>query len=191
MTSPKLGFLRLRAEVPTSDEQELAFGLAAQKAAVASGLPTSLAPLLIGALNEMQSNVYEHSGRPASGVAAYRGSRGCFEFVVSDGGIGVLASLASCPDYADVIDQSEALRLMLTDGVSRYGKDAKRGTGFRLLFSGLANLGSNLRFRSGNQALTIRGSNPSTLPWKVLEKPQISGFSAAVSCSVQSRQFEA
>lgn len=144
--------------------------------------------MLVGALNEMQSNVYEHSGRPASGVAAYRGSQGFFEFVVSDGGIGVLASLASCPDYADVTDQSEALRLMLTDGVSRHGKGGKRGTGFRLLFSGLANLGSNLRFRSGNQALTIRGTSPSTLPWKTSEKPQISGFSATVSCSVQNRK---
>lgn len=183
----RLGFLRLRAEVPENDNEELAFGLEAQKAALASGLPQKLVPMLVGALNEMQSNVYDHSGRPASGVAAYRGSQGHFEFVVSDGGMGVMASLASCPDYAEITDQSEALRLMLTDGVSRHGKSEKRGTGFRALFSGLANLGSDLRFRSGNQALTIRGMNPSILPWKASEKPQISSFSAAVSCSVQSR----
>lgn len=183
----KLGFLRLRSAPPEDETESIAFGLEAQKAAVAVGLPAKLAPRLVGALNEMQSNVYEHSGRPGTGVAAYRATERRFEFVVSDGGIGVLASLASGPDYAGLADQAEALRLMLTDGVSRHGTAAKRGTGFRLLFTGLADLGSELRFRSGNQALTINGTNPSILPWKTAEKAPISGFVAAVCCSAPSK----
>lgn len=184
-TSPrrKLGFLRLKPAPPEDETESIAFSLEAQKAAAAIGLPAKLAPRLVGALHEMQSNVYEHSGRPGTGVAAYLATERRFEFVVSDGGIGVLASLASGPDHACLTDQAEAMRLMLTDGVSRYGKAAKRGTGFRMLFTGLANLGSDLRFRSGNQALMINGMNPSALPWKTAEKPPISGFLAAVCCS--------
>jgi hypothetical protein len=34
---------------------------------------------------------------------------------------------------------------------------AKRGNGFRPLFQGLANLNGTLRFRSGDQALTMDG----------------------------------
>jgi len=187
----RLGFLRLRPVPPEDETESIAFGLEAQKAAVAVGLPAKLAPRLVGALNEMQSNVYEHSGRPGTGVAAYRATERRFEFVVSDGGIGVLTSLASGPDYPGLADQAEALRLMLTDGVSRHGMAAKRGRGFRMLFTGLADLGSDLRFRSGNQALTINGTNPSVLPWKTAEKPPITGFVAAVCCSAPGRLDQA
>jgi hypothetical protein len=119
-----------------------------------------------------------------TGLAAYRATVRRFEFVVSDGGIGVLASLASGPDYPDLTDHAEALRLMLTEGVSRYGKAAKRGTGFRPLFRGLANLNGTLRFRSGDQALTMDGVNAASIPWKPAEKPMLRGLVASVICSL-------
>lgn len=181
-----LGFLRFAPEPPEDETEGIAFSLEAQKAAATAGLPGRLPAWLVGAFNEMQSNVYEHSGRPATGVAAYRAADGRFEFVVSDGGMGVLASLASGPDFPGLNDHAEALRLTLTDGVSRHGRAAGRGTGFRRLFAGLAELGSALRFRSGNQALTIDGMNPAAMPWKTAEKPFLGGFLAAVCCSVPS-----
>jgi anti-sigma regulatory factor (Ser/Thr protein kinase) len=179
-----LGFLRLEPEPPEDETEGIAFSLEAQKAAAAAGLPGRLPAWLVGAFNEMQSNVYEHSGRPATGVAAYRATGGRFEFVVSDGGMGPLASLASGPDYPALHDHAEALRLTLTDGISRHGRAAGRGTGFRRLFTGLAELGGALRFRSGDQALTIDGVNPAAMPWKTAEKPSMGGFLAAVCCSV-------
>jgi hypothetical protein len=107
-----------------------------------------------------------------------------FEFVVSDGGRGVLASLRSCPDYADLVDHGEALRLTLQDGVSRYGKGTSHGKGFRPLFKGLANLNGELRFRSGDQALTIDGVNAGSIPAQTWEKVPTSGFAASVLCAL-------
>src|SRR5712672_1535303 len=38
---------------------------------------------MMGALGELQDNVFEHSGRPESGVVAYAVGDGVFEFVVA------------------------------------------------------------------------------------------------------------
>ena len=148
------------------------------------GFPRKLAEQLVGAFEEIQGNVYDHSGAPGSGLAAYRATARRFEFVVSDGGRGVLASLRSCADYAHVTDHAEALRLMLIDGVSRYGKGTGHGTGFRLLFNGLANLNGNSRFRSGDHALTIDGANPGAIPTKTWDKTPIAGLVASVACAL-------
>ena len=179
-----LGFLRLRPSPPDDETEEIAFKLEAQRAAIAVGFPRRLAAQLVGAFEEIQGNVYEHSGAPASGLAAYRATARRFEFVVSDGGIGVLASLRTCPEHGALADHGEALRLMLTEGVSRYGKAAKRGMGFRPLFIGLANLKGGLRFRSGDQALTIDGVNPGSIPAQIWEKVPSSGFVASVCCGL-------
>lgn len=45
----------------------------------------------------MRSNIYEHSGRPGTGLAAFRVGEGVFEFAVADSGIGVLESLKPAP----------------------------------------------------------------------------------------------
>ena len=181
----KLGFLRLRTSPPEDEAESIAFALEAQKAAAAVGFSSRLAAQLVGAFCEIQSNVYEHSGAPATGLAAYRATARHFEFVVSDGGMGVLASLSGCTEYAGLRDHAEALRLTLTEGVSRHGKSVgQRGMGFRPLFTGLANLSGELRFRSGDHALTISGMNPSLLAAKQAEKTPIPGFLAAIGCTL-------
>jgi anti-sigma regulatory factor (Ser/Thr protein kinase) len=181
----KTGFYRLDEAPPHDETERNGFHLEAQKAAKAVGFPRQLAAQLVGAFCEIEGNVYEHSEAPVTGLAAYRATARRFEFVVSDGGIGVLASLASGPDYRDLTDHAEALRLMLTEGVSRYGKAAKRGNGFRPLFQGLANLKGTLRFRSGDQALTVDGVNAANIPWKPAEKPMLRGLVASVICSLE------
>ena len=42
----------------------------AENAGVTAGLPRSLVTGLMGAIGELQDNVFEHSGRPASGLLA-------------------------------------------------------------------------------------------------------------------------
>ena len=171
-----LGFLRLHATPPDDEMTENAYKLEAQRAAAAVGFPPKLAAQLIGAFEEMHGNVYDHSGAPATGLVAYRATARRFEFVVSDGGRGILESLRSCPDYAELTDHGEALRLALQDGVSRYGKGTSHGKGFRPLFQGLANINSDLRFRSGDQALTINGLNAGNIPAQIWEKVSSSGL---------------
>lgn len=176
----RIGFLHLRATA--SETAWIGFGLAAQQAATAVGFPARIAAQLAAALGEMYSNVYDHSGASATGLVAFRAVPNRFEFVVADQGMGVLESLRTCTDYSDMSDHGEALRLTLTDGVSRYGTGTGHGHGFRQLFIGLANLSGSLRFRSGDHALVIDGGNPSLMTARVAQKPFLKGLLISVAC---------
>jgi anti-sigma regulatory factor (Ser/Thr protein kinase) len=178
----RIGFLRMEGRPPTDETIWTGFGLAAQQAAAAAGFPARIAAQLAAALGELHSNVYEHSGAPATGLVAFLAAPDRFEFVVSDRGFGVLESLRSCTDYAGLTDHGEALRLTLTDGVSRHGANAGRGFGFRPLFIGLANLNGALRFRSGDHALVIDGINPSLMTARTAQKPSLKGLMISVAC---------
>ncbi len=157
------------------------FGFAAQQAATnIAGLPSTIAKQLVGALGEMQDNIYEHSQAPATGIIAFSANPGSFEFTVSDCGIGTLASLKSSPEYSMLADHGQALKLALTPGVSRFGPG--RGTGFQQLFVGLANLNATLRFRSGDHAVTVAGRKPGGIPFDLSQKPPLKGFFASVLC---------
>jgi hypothetical protein len=136
----------------------------------------------MGAAGELVGNISEHSGAADTGIVAYRAGRDGFEFAVADGGVGVLESLNSCPDYKSLTDHGAALRLALTDGVSRFGPSAGRGHGFRPIFVGLANLSGLLRFRSGDHALVIDGQAIDMMAAKTAQKVPINGFTASVSC---------
>lgn len=176
------GFLRMSAEPPLNESMWTRFGLAALQAAAASGFARKIAAQLVAAIGEMRSNVHEHSGAPASGLIAFRATPRRFEFVVTDRGMGVLESLRSCANYQHMNDSGEALRLMLTDGVSRHGANIGRGHGFRPLFIGLANLRGSLRFRSGDHAVVIDGSNPSLMTARVAQKPYLKGLVISAAC---------
>ncbi len=176
------GFLRMAQSFFRNETIWTSFGLAAQQAATAAGFPKKIAAQLTAALGEFHSNVYEHSRAPGTGVIAFQAQRSQFEFVVSDHGIGVLESLRSDPDYVDLNDYGEALRLILTDGISRFGTNSGRGHGFRPLFTGLSNLNGALRFRSGDHALLIDGRSPSLITARVSQKPMLQGFFVSVIC---------
>jgi hypothetical protein len=158
------------------------FCYAAQFAAVDVGFPKGIAAQLVGAIGEMEGNIHEHSNAPKSGVVVFQATPGTFEFVVADRGIGVLASLNSSPAYVGLTDHGEALRLTLTDGVTRLGEDSNRGHGFRSLFIGLANLHGYLRFRSGDHALTIEGDSPTVVSATLAKKTPTNGFFVSVRC---------
>lgn len=183
--SRNIGFLRTEAKPPTNTTAWTTFGLAAQKAAVIAGFPNKVAGQLVGALLEMQSNVYEHSEAPQTGLVVFRAAPSVFEFVVADRGIGVLDSLRSGITHADLTDHGTALQLTLTEGCSRLGDGIGRGMGFRPLFIGLANLRGFLRFRSGDHALTIEGNHPTLVMARLAQRPYLRGFFAAVRCTLE------
>jgi hypothetical protein len=181
------GFFRMGAEWSEDDTPWMGFQLAAQKAAAAMGFHRRIAAQFAAALGEMVSNVHEHSGAPASGVAAFMAQGDAFELAVADSGIGVLKSLRSCADYAALTDDGKALRLALTDGVSRYGAQSGRGAGFRPIFVGLANLAGMLRFRSGDHAFVIDGQKIGDMSAVTAQKVRLPGFLASVSCLLNAR----
>lgn len=153
----------------------------AKQAALDAGFPRRNAGQLAVGLEEMMSNIMEHSGAPHTGLVAFRGSAGTFEFVVADQGIGALASLRNNPEFGDLANSRDALPRVLQTGCTSTG-DPGRGRGFDDLFRGLANHNGLLRFRSGDAAVVIDGQSPSPLRPKVKRRAALKGFLAAVSC---------
>lgn len=187
-SSGRSGFLRLGDEFGDDEENRWTrFGLKADQAMRATGLPVGLSGQLVGATKELHSNVYEHSGKSRTGIVAFAMHDDMAEFIVADSGIGVLASLKSNPTHAGIEGDGEALRLALQPGVSRHANEPLRGHGFDLMFTGLLNRDSKLRFRSGAAAVTIDGltaGNPVPL---IRDRPAMQGFLIAVDCHCKSR----
>ena len=130
--------------------------LHAENAAKGYGVAGPLVASFIGALREMQDNVYEHSGAAHTGLVAYAVTDRSFEFVVSDRGMGVLETLRQNPDYANLRDAGAALKEAIKPGVSRFPIETGRGQGYVQLYRALVTHRAELRFRSGDHALTLR-----------------------------------
>lgn len=156
----------------------------AENAAITAGLARGLAAGLIGAFGELLDNVFEHSGRPESGVVAYAASDGAFEFVVADAGRGVLASLRENPEFAGLSDSGTALRVAASDGASRHAQSSGHGYGIGRLFRALAHDAAELRFRSGDHALRLWGDAPSlTGQVELAQKAWLDGLTVSVRCA--------
>lgn len=177
------GYLRCDV-LETEPKRWTFFLLEAHKAALDSGFPAQTVSRLIGAIGEIADNVLQHSEAVPTGFVVYRSRPGSFEFAVADAGIGTLASLRSNPEYGHLADEGDALQCALTDGESRFGKAANRGTGFSTLFRSLVNMNASLRFRSGDHTLSLHGKSPTLVNAHVARKPRASGFMTSVSCAL-------
>ncbi len=179
----RFGFMRLGNEFGEAEELRWTdFGLRADRAMQAAGLPRGLAGQLVGAAKELHSNIYEHSERSRTGVAAFGVEGAVAEVIVADNGIGVLSSLRTNPAYAKLERHGEALKLALQPGVTRHADEALRGHGFDLMFTGLLNRSSKLRFRSGTAVVTIDGCAKGNPIPVIRERPAMQGFLIAVEC---------
>lgn len=155
----------------------------ADQAALAAGFPPQLAGEIVGALGELQDNVFRHSEAAPTGLVAFAARQGAFEVVVSDGGIGVLASLRSHADYKRLADAGEALTVALANGESRFGRHSGCGFGMAQMFRALANHDGDLRFRSDDHALEVRGHSPSLQGRVQLrQKAVLPGLTVSVLC---------
>lgn len=178
----RLGAFRCKQTGASDEKRWTSFQVRAHKAALAAGFSMQIVRRLLGAMGEIRDNLIEHSEAASTGLVVFRSRPGSFEFAVADNGIGTLASLRTNVQYAGLRDEGEALQCALTDGESRFGKAAGRGTGFSQLFKSLAFLNASLRFRSGDHALSIEGKSPTLLSALVAKKPRSSGFLASVFC---------
>lgn len=145
--------------VETSDPVWEQWLLHAENTAKNRGFPAGLVSSLVGALGEMQDNVYEHSGAAQTGLVAYAVTDRTFEFVVADRGMGVLETLRQNPDYAQLPDAGAALTEAIRPGVSRFPASSGRGQGFIQLCKSMVTDRVELRFRSGDHALTLCPTN--------------------------------
>ena len=189
-TTTHVGFVVTNRDPHASEQVKwTVFCRQAQQAAELS-LPKPVAQALVGAMREIEDNVHIHSERSHDGIVGYRSTLEEFEFAVMDSGVGVLESLRRSPDYQDLTDSGTAIKIALENGQSRLRyQDSGRGYGFHDLFVGLANLNGELRFRSGDHALTIDGASPSLVTARLSQKIQIPGFLVNIVCRVEPVQI--
>lgn len=171
-----------RATYKNGDAYWTSFQVAMHKALLAAGFPSLFARGLVGAMDEMQNNIRDHSDAVDTGLIAYRVAADRVEWVVADRGIGVLSSLQSGA-FPSLTDAGEALKVALTDGRSRFGTATGRGYGFRELFKALSARQGSLRFRSDDHALTIAGVSPSLSRARLQQRAHVSGFTVTVVCT--------
>ena len=189
-TSDLVGVFPLRRLDPSSGNAESLlwdqWAKHVENAAVATGVRRGLAAGLMGALGELQDNVFEHSGRPETGLVAYGAKTGTFEFVVADAGRGVLASLRENPEFTHLADCGAALRLAASDGASRHTSESGHGYGISQLFRALVHHNAELRFRSGDHALRIWGDAPSlTGQVELVHRAWLDGLTVTVRCALR------
>jgi hypothetical protein len=164
------------------DDRWLEFRYSAQRSAEKAGVPKRAAQGIVGAIDELTSNIYEHSEFPETGIVAHQTSSAGFEFAIADRGIGVLQSLRSCAEFSRLSDSGEALRLALLPGYSRFGINVGRGFGFRTLFLTLAGMNGLVRFRIDNYALTLEGRAARLESARIVQKADFRGFCISVLC---------
>lgn len=183
--SKHAGFIRAVRRGRDGDSKLTGFLMHAKRAGrQITGLSAMVAGQLVAAMEELENNIHEHAEAADTGLLAYRAEPDAFEFVAADRGVGILHSLRHCAAYATLTDDGKALETALTDGVSRHGPESNRGHGFRPLFRGLMNLNGELRFRSGDHAITMDGTSPTLATSRISQKARIDGFFASVRCHV-------
>jgi hypothetical protein len=172
----KVEFMRgPQSEREFEDARWIAFCKRWENAGREAGLAKGFTAGLTRAIQEMVSNVYEHSEHSETSLVGYKWRPNEVEFIVADSGIGVLESLRSNPHYASLRDSGRALDVGLREGESRFGKDTGRGFGFRDLLYNIASRRCHLRFRSGDHCLTIDGTGQNVT--KVIKQcPNLRGF---------------
>ena len=159
------------------------FKVDAHKAALAANFGKA-ASLVIAAMGELIGNIVDHSEAASTGFVGFLTRERSIEFVVADRGIGVLESLRKSLVHEGLSDHGAALSSMIENGVSRFGLDTLHGNGFRPLFERLADMNGQLRFRSGNYALSLDGCFGDKIKLQLAQKPIIQGFIAAVTCRI-------
>jgi hypothetical protein len=103
-----------------------------------------------------------------------------------DRGIGILKSLGTCAAFVTLAAHGQALAAALSDSVSRFGENSRRGHGFRQMFLGLLDLYRSLRFRAGDYALFMDGTSPDLTTAQLAQKPPMDGFFMSVRCRARS-----
>jgi hypothetical protein len=171
-----------RAQYKGGDTHWTSFQVAMHKALLSAAFPSLFARGLVGAMDEMQNNIRDHSDAIDTGLIAYRVTDDRVEWTVADRGIGVLSSLKSGA-FPSLADSAEALKVALTDGRSRFGVGKGRGYGFRELFKALSARNGALRFRSDDHALTIAGVSPSLSQARLQQRAHVPGFAVTVICT--------
>lgn len=159
------------------------FAIRFNRSSVANGLSRDVSDQLQVALHEMAENALIHSESAVAPVAGYVVTEGLSQFCVADLGIGVLASLRTCPDFQGIHLHNAAIRAALRDGTSRFGT-RKGGLGFRPIFKSLIASWGSLRFRSVEGCISMCGMDLACDRGLEHFPPPLPGFQLSIACQV-------
>lgn len=171
----------VESEEDLTQEELSLFLLRFERSAKGAGFSAQAAARLHAALHAMTENTVIHADAPIGALIGYRIVDGTAQFCVGDVGIGVLASLRTCPDYASLSLHNEAIKMALRDGTSRFGQ-GQGGFGFRQVFKALAEQWGYLRFRSGEGCVTMDGGGLDSDTGVESYPPPMPGFQVSVCC---------
>lgn len=152
------------------------------------GFADSVSSGFAGAITELADNVVQHSQDPRTGLVAFCGCRGVFEYVVADSGIGMLASLRTASEFRALRDDVEALPLAITSGVSRRGRGTGFGYGYRAVFLPLRAVNGAVRLRSGKAVLQVEGASCQPDRGRCSQRPSHQGVVATVRATTNYRR---
>lgn len=133
------------------------------------------------AFKEMAENSIVHSQARIPCLMGYAVLEGNAQFTVADVGIGVKASLAQNPLYAQLSSDVEAIQHALKLGVTS-GVGGAGGYGFQSVFKALAEQWGELRFRSGNGCIAMDGTAIDADHCTRSFPPPLPGFQVSVCC---------
>ena len=173
-------------EIQRSQSSWIDFAIKLKAAVVEAGFSPDHAGKLLAAVGEFFNNVIEHSVRVESGHVIFSAGRGRFEFIVRDSGIGVLDSLRTNPNHAQLEDAGSAIELALQEGVSRHANGSARGFGFRPVFIGLVNISEHMRFRSGDHCREYVRQNDGSTEAHTKQCAALAGFHCTGICTPES-----
>lgn len=154
-----------------------------QNATAQAGFQKPFARQLAGALGELADNVFLHSESDSVALAAFQVAGNSVEFVVADGGVGVLNSLRQNPAHAHLTSAGQALEAIVHHSASRFAANTGHGQGIKQFLRVLAGQNGHLRFRSSDHALTLRGDLAIGVgSLEVSSKAELPGLTISVQC---------
>lgn len=181
LAAQRVEFFVLEGDQPTLGKAWCEYRLRFEQSSKAVGFPLKTATALAAAFGEMADNAVFHSESTIGILVGYQAMPGASLFCIADAGIGVLESLRSNPEYRNLNDHREAIRMALKPGVSRFGR-GHGGSGFAQVFKSLAKHWGTLRFRSGKGCVTMDGRDCNADVGVKSEAPFRPGFQVSVCC---------
>lgn len=150
------------------------FVLEAGKQAAGAGLEVAPARLLRGAFGELISNVHEHAGPDARGLAAFEMAPGGISLVIADAGQGVVQGYLSTSPQLRGLTAVDALEMAVKQHRSRIPEPG-RGTGFSTVVRAMRTMDASLRVRSDDASIEIEGTGDAGR-WMLREQVRLRGF---------------
>lgn len=180
------GFFVLRDEGQLDGQNWKRFETTYDASSRRGGFSVKVASQLSVALHEMAANALTHAACPIPVLVGFQVESGRSIFCVVDVGVGVLRSLKRHPNYREIGEHHDAIRLALHDGESCVSP-GERGFGFREVFKALLACDGVLRFRSGAGGIQMNGVDLDADRGTAWFPPALPGFQVTVCCRIRQR----